>query len=168
MAGGDSPAISATQPLPARSHQLPVAASAPQLTSVNYLKLLRVLQEDDNIRTGDEWEAGDMGQPVGSCSCPYLGSVAPLDGSLCSQAGFGDKTDSSRAAGMGLRPWSWRRDTTKTGEECATPPRAARIVAKGAIGDPRQTGVSGPAKVPQCGSREGGGEQVGGPRPSRG
>lgn len=54
----------------------------PRLTSVNYLKLLRVLQEDDNIRTGDEWEAGDMGQPVGSCSCPCLGAVAPLDARL--------------------------------------------------------------------------------------
>lgn len=33
----------------------------PQPTSVNYLKLLWVLQEDDNIGTGEEWEAGDIG-----------------------------------------------------------------------------------------------------------
>lgn len=60
----------------------------PQLTSVNYLKLLQVLQEDDNIRTGDEWEAGDMGQPVGSCSCLCLGAVAPLDARLALGTGL--------------------------------------------------------------------------------
>lgn len=140
----------------------------PQLTSVNYLKLLRVLQEDDNIRTGEGWEAGDIGQLVGSNSCPCSGSVAPLEASLCSQASFGDRTQPSRAAGMGLRPWSWRGEMTKAGEECVTPPTAPWIVPKGADRDPRQAEVSGPAKVPQCGGGEGGGAQVGGPRPSRG
>lgn len=140
----------------------------PQLTSLNYLKLLRVLQKDDNIRTGEEWEAGDIGQLVGSSSCPCLGSVAPLEAPLCSQAGFGDRTYPSRAAGMGLRPWSWRGDVTNTGEECFTPPTTPMIVPKGADRDPRPAEVSGPAKVPQRGGGEGGGAQVGGPRPSRG
>lgn len=140
----------------------------PQLTSVNYLKLLRVLQEDDNIGTREEWEAGDIGQLVGSSSCLCLGSVAPLEVSLYSQAGFGDRTHPSRVAGMGLRPWSWRGDITNIGEEGVTPPTMPRIVPKGADRDPRQAEVSGPAKVPQCGGGEGGGAQVGGPRPSRG
>lgn len=138
----------------------------PQLTSVNYLNLLRVLQEDDNIRTGEEWEAGDIGQLVGSSSCPCLESAALLEAS--SQAGFGDRTHPSRAPGMGLRPWSWTGGMTNTGEECVTPPTTPRIAPKGADRDPRQAEESGTAKVPQSGGGEGGGAQVGGPRPSRG
>lgn len=65
----------------------------PQLTSLNYLQLLRVLREDDNIGTGEEWEAGGIGQLMGSSYCPCLGYMAALEASLCRQAGLGDRTD---------------------------------------------------------------------------
>lgn len=103
------------------------------------------------------WTAG------GEQLLPVL-RVCGTPGSVPLQPGWLWGQDSpSRAAGMGLRPWSCRGDMTNIGEECVTPPTTPRIVPKGADRDPRQAEVSGPAKVPQCGGGEGGGSAGGWP-----